>query len=140
MKTIYNHQLFEELKANPSWDTLFDNNKIKNNEIPILSGGLDKITQTKKYITFHDIGCNGHDNSFRIGDNPQEEEVITENTMEEQMKMSQIIRLIVLAIAAFSLGICMAMINHYVKDKFLILNIVMFVSIIVRIIFDFIFM
>ncbi len=32
----------------------------------MLAGGLDHITATKKQIQFHDIGCNGRDNSFQI--------------------------------------------------------------------------
>jgi hypothetical protein len=31
-----------------------------------LHGGLDHVTATKKQITFHDIGCNGRDNTFTI--------------------------------------------------------------------------
>lgn len=70
MKTIYDHQLYTELKKDFSWETLFvdDDSYYKNPNIPILCGGLDHISKTKKYFTFHDIGCNGMDNSFRIGD------------------------------------------------------------------------
>ena len=69
MKTIYDHQLYAELKKDLSWETLFDDDYcLKNSNIPILSGGLDHISKTKKYFVFHDIGCNGRDNSFRIGD------------------------------------------------------------------------
>jgi hypothetical protein len=67
MITIYDDKLYEELKKNFSWDTLFDDDyNLKNPSIPILAGGLDHISKTKKYFTFHDIGCNGRDNSFRI--------------------------------------------------------------------------
>ena len=69
MKTIYDHQLYAELKKDLSWETLFDGDYcLKNPNIPALFGGLDHISKTKKYFTFHDIGCNGRDNSFRIGD------------------------------------------------------------------------
>ena len=68
MKTIYDDKLYEELKKNFSWKTLFDADFCpKNPNIPVLAGGLDHISKTKKYFTFHDIGCNGRDNSFRIG-------------------------------------------------------------------------
>ena len=77
MYTIYDHQLYTELKECLSdgagnrklWETLFDEDYyLKNPNIPVLFGGLDHISKTKKYFTFHDIGCNGRDNSFRIGD------------------------------------------------------------------------
>ena len=75
MKTIYDHELFQELVENPCWQTLFDADFcFKNPNIPILSGGIDHISKTKKYFTFHDIGCNGRDNSFRIGDATTKEE------------------------------------------------------------------
>lgn len=68
MITIYDDKLYEELKKDPSWKTLFDADFYpKNPSIPILCGGLDHISKTNKYFTFHDIGCNGRDNSFRIG-------------------------------------------------------------------------
>jgi len=75
MQTIYDHKLYTELKKNPSWENLWDNSnpahpELKNASIPVLAGGLDRITKTKKYITFHDIGSNGRDKSFRIGDQP----------------------------------------------------------------------
>lgn len=69
MKTIYDHQLYADLEKNPDWETLFDDDYcLKNANIPILAGGLDHISKTKKFFVFHDIGCNGRDNSFRIGD------------------------------------------------------------------------
>lgn len=69
MKTIRDQQLFQELKKDLSWETLFDADFYpKNPNIPTLWGGLDHISKTKKYFTFHDVGCNGRDNSFRIGD------------------------------------------------------------------------
>jgi hypothetical protein len=69
MKTLKDHKLFQELVENPCWETLFDADFYpKNPNIPVLFGGLDHISKTKKYFTFNDIGCNGMDNSFRIGD------------------------------------------------------------------------
>lgn len=69
MKTIYDHQLYAELEKEPAWKTLFYHDFYpKNPNIPILAGGLDHISKTKKYFVFHDIGCNGRDNSFRIGE------------------------------------------------------------------------
>ena len=68
MKTIYDHQLFAELEKDPDWKTLFDEEFYpKNPNIPILFGGLSHIKRTKKFFVFLDIGCNGRDNSFRIG-------------------------------------------------------------------------
>ncbi len=68
MKTIYDNELYAELKKDLSWETLFDDDYcLKNSNIPVLSGGLDHISKTKKFFVFHDIGCNGRDNSFRIG-------------------------------------------------------------------------
>ena len=75
MNYIYDHQLFEELTKNPSWEVLFDDDyNLKNPNIPTLFGGLDHISKTRKYFTFHDIGCNGKDASFRIGDWPIQQE------------------------------------------------------------------
>jgi hypothetical protein len=77
MHTIYDHQLYTELKECLSdgagnrklWETLFDEDyNLKNPNIPVLFGGLDHISKTKKFFYFHDIGCNGKDASFRIGD------------------------------------------------------------------------
>ena len=70
MQTIYDHKLFEELKQNQGWETLWNNDQPKNPNIPVLTGGIDHISKSKKYFTFHDIGCNGRDHSFRIGDQP----------------------------------------------------------------------
>ncbi len=67
MKTIYDNRLYADLEKNPDWKTLFDADFYpKNPNIPVLAGGLDHISKTKKYFYFHDIGCNGRDNSFRI--------------------------------------------------------------------------
>jgi len=77
MKTIRNTKLFNDLKENPTWDTLFNFREvpgypgskeptIKDCEIPILSGGLDHIDVKEKGIYFHDIGSNDRDNSFVI--------------------------------------------------------------------------
>ena len=69
MKTIYDHQLFAELEKDPDWKTLFDEEFYpKNPNIPILFGGLSHIKRTKKFFVFLDIGSNGRDNSFRIGE------------------------------------------------------------------------
>jgi hypothetical protein len=79
MITIYDDKLYEELKKNFSWDTLFDDDyNLKNPSIPILAGGLDHISKTKKFFVFHDIGCNGRDNSFRIGRNDKHNNKIKE--------------------------------------------------------------
>ena len=69
MKTIRNEKLFQELKTCPDWGTLFSDREgtLKDLRIPTLAGGLDRITVTKSYVTFYDSGCNGRDNSFRIG-------------------------------------------------------------------------
>ena len=72
MTTINDSKLYNELKKNPSWETLFDASyERKNPNIPVLFGGLDHISRTRKYFYFHDIGSNGRDNSFRIGDGVQ---------------------------------------------------------------------
>ena len=69
MKTIIDSKLYTELKKELCWGTLFDDDYCpKNIEIPVLAGGLDHISETKKFFVFHDIGCNGRDNTFRIGD------------------------------------------------------------------------
>ena len=58
-----------QVKTFAKGQVLFDDDyNLKNPNIPVLFGGLDHISKTKKYFTFHDIGCNGRDNSFRIGD------------------------------------------------------------------------
>ncbi len=72
MQTLRDDKLFAELQANPEWETLWTvgedgHSPITKIWIPTLMGGLDHITVTKKYVTFHDIGCNGRDHSFRIG-------------------------------------------------------------------------
>jgi len=75
MKTIRNNQLFEELQAAPRdndalWGVLFggpdEGPYCKDPEIPVLTGGLDHVEVTKTGVYFHDIGCNGEDNSFVI--------------------------------------------------------------------------
>ena len=68
MITIRNTNLFNELKANPKWDTLFNfqEPELKDSEIPTLTGGLDHIDVKAKGIYFHDIGCNNRDHSFVI--------------------------------------------------------------------------
>lgn len=66
MITVRNTQLFNELKKSPKWNTLFDGTNLKAGGIPVLAGGLDHIEIKQKGIYFHDIGRNGHDNSFVI--------------------------------------------------------------------------
>ena len=67
MKKIIDAKLFSELVETPSWETLFDSTgELKNANIPILIGGLDRIHVGRRSIEFHDIGCNGRDNSFKI--------------------------------------------------------------------------
>jgi hypothetical protein len=77
MTTIYDTELFHELRANPEWETLWTTDEtghypIPKVGIPTLRGGLDHISVTKKYVTFHDIGMNGRTHSFRIAPNPAE--------------------------------------------------------------------
>ena len=77
MITIRNTKLFNELKENPTWDTLFNFHEvsgypgskepeIKDREIPTLAGGLDHIDMKPSGVYFHDIGYNNRDNSFVI--------------------------------------------------------------------------
>jgi hypothetical protein len=72
MKTIRNTKLFNEIKDltgtdTEVWETLFDEDFcLKDNFIPTLHGGLDHVDRKKTGIYFHDIGCNGKDNSFVI--------------------------------------------------------------------------
>lgn len=68
MITIYDDKLFADLEKKTEWATLFDADFCpKNPNIPVLAGGLDHISKSKKFFIFYDIGCNGRDNSFRIG-------------------------------------------------------------------------
>jgi len=67
MVTIRDNGLFDDLKAKLEWHTLFNADfSPKNPNLPILVGGLDHITITQKAVTFHDIGCNGKGNTFRV--------------------------------------------------------------------------
>lgn len=72
MKTIRNTKLFNEISDltetdGSAWGTLFDeDSNLKDYEIPTLSGGLDHVGRKRKGVYFHDIGCNGRDNSFVI--------------------------------------------------------------------------
>jgi len=73
MKTVRDKKLFEELKKNPKWETLFqEEGTLKNPYIPILWGGLDHIEITPKGIYFFDIGATfdgiTRDNSFVVKD------------------------------------------------------------------------
>ena len=73
-KMIRNTKLFEELQEKPEWETLFADKKgtLKDQRIPILTGGLDHIEKNDYGIYFYDIGttigyCNTFiDNSFGI--------------------------------------------------------------------------
>lgn len=73
MITIRNTQLFHELHKTPTWATLWNDDNETKVPIPTLRGGLDHITVTKKYVTFHDVGSNLGDNTFRIG--PEQETI-----------------------------------------------------------------
>ena len=82
MKVIKNNRIFDRLMAINEldiredvnirlWKCLFDNNgDILDNNIPVLSGGLDSIKVTKNQVCFHDIGSSVggklRDNSFII--------------------------------------------------------------------------
>ena len=72
MKIIQNTELFKKLEKTHDndgylWTALFkDEETIEDERIPIFFGGLDYITTTKTKFEFHDIGCNGKDNSFVI--------------------------------------------------------------------------
>ena len=69
MKIIRDFKLYRELKTTPEWKTLFtDDYELKNANIPTLAGGLDHIHVTRDAVQFHDIGCNGRDNSFKVCD------------------------------------------------------------------------
>jgi hypothetical protein len=77
MTTIYDTKLFHELRATPEWETLWTTDASGHYPIPKCGWlptiqGLDHISSTKKYVTFHDIGVNGKCHSFRIAPNPQE--------------------------------------------------------------------
>lgn len=72
MIVVKNTKLFQDLKKNPQWDTLFSDDKgtLKDSQIPILYGGLDHIEVTKNRICFYDIGTSINekicDNSFVV--------------------------------------------------------------------------
>ena len=72
MKTIRNTKLFNEISDlteidDQAWSALFsDDYEKKDMDIPTLAGGLDHVDRKKNGIYFHDIGCNGKDNSFVI--------------------------------------------------------------------------
>jgi len=72
MTTLRSDKLFDELQRAPEWETLWTTDAsgkypVTKIWIPTLLGGLDRVTKTKKYVTFHDIGMNGKTHSFRIG-------------------------------------------------------------------------
>jgi len=63
MKIFYvPSELFKEMKIGSPWLTLHRNYE----GLPILRGGLDHIAETKNQFVFHDIGCNGFDNSYIV--------------------------------------------------------------------------
>lgn len=76
IKTIYNTQLFEELKEKAAegaekidlWRVLFySNNKcIKDSKIPFFWGRLDRVEVKKKGIYFYDKGSRLGNGSFVI--------------------------------------------------------------------------
>lgn len=79
MKIIKNTKLFNRLQAvsklvenNDDWEKivwlgLFNNQcRLIDEDIPVLVGGFDHITETDNQFVFHDIGCNEKDNSFII--------------------------------------------------------------------------
>lgn len=82
MKVIKNNRIFDRLMSTYEldiredidirlWNCLFDNNgDILDNNIPVLSGGLDRIVVDDNQVTFHDIGSSVggklRDNSFII--------------------------------------------------------------------------
>lgn len=73
MFTFANTELFEALQKSPQWETLWDSGDPRYPELrdarlgDVLFGfELDRITVTAKAVTFHDIGSNTRDHSFRI--------------------------------------------------------------------------
>jgi hypothetical protein len=72
MKIIRNTELFNEISDltetdDQAWSALFDEDfNLKDTDIPTLCGCLDHIDRKEKGVYFHDIGCNGKDNSFVI--------------------------------------------------------------------------
>ena len=69
MQTIRNSKLFEKImNSEDMWNALFKDNMgtIEDSRIPMFFGGLDHIDVKTNGIYFHDIGCNGKDNSFVI--------------------------------------------------------------------------
>jgi len=77
MITIRNDRLFRELKQAPEWNTLFTFREVpgypgsqeptlKDPEVPVLAGGLDRIEVKARGVYFYDRGASGRDNSFVI--------------------------------------------------------------------------
>lgn len=69
MIEIRNTFLFEKImNSEDKWNALFKNNQgtIEDIRIPVFFDGLDHIDVKKNGIYFHDMGCNGKDNSFVI--------------------------------------------------------------------------
>ena len=69
MIEIRNTILFQKIMdSEDMWNALFkdDQGTIEDSRIPVFFGGLDHIDVKAKGIYYHDIGCNGKDNSFVI--------------------------------------------------------------------------
>lgn len=70
MKTFYiSKKAFEQIKsANDTWAALCETSEGYNiiANYNMLAGGLDHTVVTDRQIQFHDIGCNGIDNSFQL--------------------------------------------------------------------------
>lgn len=69
MIEIRNTKLFQKIMdSEDRWNVLFkdDVGTLEDMRIPVFFGGLDHIDVKKNGIYFHDIGCNGKDNSFVI--------------------------------------------------------------------------
>ena len=67
MIVIRNSELFERVQSEERFGGLFDEGgRLRDREIPVLCGGLDRIVKTKKSVYFYDRGCNGRNNSFVV--------------------------------------------------------------------------
>lgn len=70
MKIIRDTKLFDKIKDSNygAWDALFsdDQGTLENEGTPTFFGGLDHIDMKKRGVYYHDIGCNGKDNSFVV--------------------------------------------------------------------------
>jgi hypothetical protein len=69
MKTIRDTKMFEmvsKVSDEKAFKAILDYCEKYDCEHPRLRGGLDYIDRKEKGIYFHDIGCNGIDNSFVV--------------------------------------------------------------------------